>query len=125
VLVKPTIGKMVWYTLSEQDADEINRRRLDAGAFTRKIGEETAHQPVLPGERGRTGHVLHAGNQVTEGDVCAATVVRVWGGMTVNLQVHLDGNDTYWATSRVEGDKPGTWEVPVIPREPGSRPPQY
>jgi hypothetical protein len=113
--VKPTIGKMVWYTLSEQDAGEINRRRSDASAFAREIAH--AVDGPVP--------VAHFGNDASEGDVCAATVVRVWGGMTVNLQVHLDGNDTYWATSRVEGDKPGTWEVPVIPREPGSRPPQY
>jgi hypothetical protein len=60
-----------------------------------------------PGEAGATGHVAHVGNQVTAGDVYPAMIVRVWGDTpesAVNLQVHLDGNDTYWATSRVVGD---------------------
>ncbi|GAA4560510.1 hypothetical protein [Planotetraspora kaengkrachanensis] len=29
-----------------------------------------------------------------------------------NLQVLLDGNDAYWATSRTEGDEPGRWSWP-------------
>jgi hypothetical protein len=33
----------------------------------------------------------------------------------VNLQVVLDGNDHYWATSRIQGDEPGQWRWPPIP----------
>ncbi|MGP3965694.1 hypothetical protein ACTWPT_58105 [Nonomuraea sp. 3N208] len=30
----------------------------------------------------------------------------------INLQVFLDGNDTYWVTSRSEGDQSDTWTWP-------------
>ena len=42
-------------------------------------------------------------------------ITRVWGdqeGSAVNGQVLLDGNDTFWATSRNEGEGPGFWSVP-------------
>jgi hypothetical protein len=39
-------------------------------------------------------------------------VVRTFGGPAANLQVHLDGTDTYWATSRCEGEGPGFWAWP-------------
>ncbi|MGW4403445.1 hypothetical protein ACWEJ6_05415 [Nonomuraea sp. NPDC004702] len=39
-------------------------------------------------------------------------VVRTSGTAHANLQVHLDGNDTYWVTSRIEGGQPGTWHWP-------------
>jgi hypothetical protein len=105
---QPTVGRIVHYQLSKWDADAINGRRADAGAFTRKLGATA----VESGEHGRTGHVMHAGNAVSEGDTCAAVVVRVFGESGANLQVLLDGSDTYWATSRAEGDTPGTWAWP-------------
>jgi hypothetical protein len=59
-------------------------------------------------------------NSVHAGDVYPAMVVRVFDPTvtTSNLQVFLDGACTYWATSRVEGDQPGTWAWP--PRQPGA-----
>jgi hypothetical protein len=98
----PTAGRTVLYKLNANDAKEINRRRRDAGAFTRKLG------PADAGETGRTGHVLHSGNHVAEGDVLPAFKVADFGS-TANLHVLLDGNDTHWATSRGEGDEPGQW----------------
>jgi hypothetical protein len=41
-----------------------------------------------------------------------AVVVSTFGGEAVNLQVLLDGPDSFWATSRHEGDEPGTWAWP-------------
>jgi hypothetical protein len=93
-----SVGRIVHYTLNQADADAINRRRAD---FT--AAESAA---------GRTGFVGHVGNSASEGDVCAAVVVRTWGYPSVNLQVLLDGTDTYWATSRSEGDGPGHWSWP-------------
>lgn len=107
--MKPTIGRIVHYTLGTTDADDINRRRHDAGAFRRSLTG-----PIEAGERGRTGHVEHYGNPVTAGDVYPAVIVRTFGGTTVNLQVLLDGNDHYWATSRTEGDGQGQWAWPVL-----------
>jgi hypothetical protein len=58
------------------------------------------------------GYQAHIGNPVVGGDVFAADVVRVWDDGHVNLQVKLDGNDTFWATSVVEGDEDGNWFWP-------------
>ncbi|MDX3555175.1 hypothetical protein [Streptomyces europaeiscabiei] len=97
---RPSIGRIVHYTLSEWDAGQINRRRKDFH------------------ENGRaqagSGFVGHIGNWAAEGDVFPAVVVKVFNESTVtaNLQVLLDGNDTYWATSAAEGDRPGTWAWP-------------
>lgn len=88
--MNPTPGRIVLYTLNKADANAINLART--------------------AESGRVG------NQAYPGDVCPATVVRVFGetpGSAANLQVHLDGNDTYWATSRCVGDGEGRWVWPA------------
>lgn len=82
----PTVGRIVHYRLTWDDAAQIAATR--AGA---------------------------AGNPPSEGDVCAAIVVSTWGPTTnsaINLQVLLDGPDSYWAPSRNVGDVPGTWSWP-------------
>jgi hypothetical protein len=58
--------------------------------------------------------VGHVGNQVQEGEVYAAVVVRVFDprSTTANLKVLLDGNDEFWATSRQLGDGPSFWTWP-------------
>lgn len=93
--MQPTVGRIVHYTLNAADAELINRRRPD-------------------GPRGidGSGAVVHVGNHAAAGQVCAAVVVRAFDGPYANLQVLLDGNDTYWATSRSEGDGPGYWAWP-------------
>jgi hypothetical protein len=87
----PTIGRIVHYQLSAQDAGEIN-----------------AAAPVPK-------------NPAHEGDIYPALVVRVWDGSELtNLQVFYDGAGSHWARSRREGDGPGTWAWPVVPA-PGKR----
>jgi hypothetical protein len=81
----PTVGRLVDYTLSDHDVEAIQRRRADLGLV---------------------------GNAANAGEVYPAVVVRVWEP-SVNLQVLLDGEDSYWATSRVEGDEPGMWAWPL------------
>jgi hypothetical protein len=62
--VKPTIGRIVLYTLTSDDAKAINQRRDDASAYHAKHA-----RPIrVPGEPGATGHVAHTGNQVREGE---------------------------------------------------------
>jgi hypothetical protein len=108
-VTQPTIGRLVHYRLSSADADSINVRRSDYRAFA----ASHAH-PHEPGQPGATGHVAHIGNSVAEGEVYPAMVVRTFDGYDgVNLQVHLDGNDLFWATSRKEGDEPGQWRWPT------------
>jgi hypothetical protein len=61
---------------------------------------------------------IRQGNTANEGDIFPADVVRVFDldpehdtDLMINLQVKLDGNDSFWATSRHEDDEktPGTW----------------
>lgn len=80
----PTVGRILHYTLNDHDAEVINSRRVD--------------DPTV-------------GNTVHPGEDYPALVVRVWDP-SVNLQVLLDGRDSHWATSRLEGDEPGQWRWP-------------
>jgi hypothetical protein len=98
--VQPTIGRIVQYRITEDDAKAINRRRRD---FHDKRGADQ-----------HTGFMGHVGNSATAGDVYPAVIVRVWteSTVTVNAQVLLDGTDTLWVTSRAEGTEPGTWAWP-------------
>ncbi|WP_416975669.1 hypothetical protein [Streptomyces sp. 4F14] len=93
----PRTGDVVLYQLTDADAAGINRRRKD---FHENGSADS-----------RTGFIGHFGNRVEEGAVFPALVVQVHaeGTVTCNLQVLLDGNDAYWATSRAEGDGPGRW----------------
>jgi hypothetical protein len=87
----PTVGRIVHYTLTANDAAAIKKARADAGFATQH------------------------GNEPHEGDVLPMLIVRPWGeieGVSANGQVFLDGNDTFWATSRTEGEGPGHWSVP-------------
>ena len=81
-----SVGKIVQYVLSEEDAKQINQRRLEG-----------------------VGH----GNQVSVGDVVPVIVVLPNNdkASTFNGQAFLDGNDVLWITS-VPYDAtstPGTW----------------
>lgn len=105
----PTIGRIVLYKLNAADADAINRRRSDFRVYTVNNTRGEAGQP------GATGHVGHVGNEVAAGEVYPAVVVRIFdpSTTTANLQVLLDGADTYWATSRQEAPGEGSWTWPA------------
>jgi hypothetical protein len=89
------LGDIVIYTLDGSDIDQINRRRVPGAA----------HAEGWP-----AGAQAHEGNQVRAGEECPAVIVREWNPGMANLQVLLDGTDTFWATSRVKGPNPGQWE---------------
>ena len=80
-----SMGRIVHYTLTEQDAQAINQRRADFAD--------------------------HRGNTAREGDAYPAVIVRTWES-SQNLKVLLDGTDDFWATSRTQGDGPGRWIWP-------------
>lgn len=98
--MKPSIGRIVLYTLTEDDAQAINKRRVDFDQH-RKTDAYTD-----------TGYVAHYGNEARAGDTYPAVVIRVWSDDLVNAKVLLDGTDTYWATSRPQGDEAGHWNWP-------------
>jgi len=97
---KPTLGRVVHYRLTENDARAINIRRNDW------------HQTNIQDGPQSTGYQAHVGNPVVGGDIFAADIVRVWDDGHVNLQVKLDGNDTFWATSVTNGRDNGNWFWP-------------
>ncbi|WP_214317029.1 hypothetical protein [Nonomuraea sediminis] len=88
---KPTIGRIVHYRLSGHDVSMIDLHNMQSYG-----GQGIVRSPVKLGE------------------VYPAIVVRTFEGAekTVNLQVLLDGNTTYWATSRSEGPDHGQWSWP-------------
>lgn len=95
-------GRIVQYTVSANDAEVINKRREDYNAFKAKY---PGYEP--------DGSVRHTGNTVREGDVFPAMVVRVFEQAgSANLQVTLDGTDTFWACSVSEGTGGRTWAWP-------------
>ena len=100
----PTIGRIVHYRLTAEDAEKINRRRTDAQANMDRHREH------------KTGAQVHVGNVVVEGHCFPMMIVQVWGNTeesAVNGQVMLDGNDLFWATSRCVGEGPGTFSWPI------------
>lgn len=105
--MKATPGRIVRYRLSADDAQKINRRRDDFASTLKS-------SPHL-------GYIGHYGNCTSEGDVFPAMVIRSSHDerFPASLQVHLDGNDIFWAESRIEGTSPGTWAWP--PRDPDFR----
>jgi hypothetical protein len=86
----PTVGRIVHYTLTAADAEAI-------------VWYRSGDAPT------------RWGNVPREGDILPMLIVKTWGdteGAEVNGQVFLDGNDTFWATSRTEGEGPGHWSEP-------------
>lgn len=121
----PMIGRRVLYMLHKGDADEINRARATIrkglGTVSEYDPKQEAENSVRTAEwqaeaaRREVPRALSTGNGAEEGQILPAFIVTQWTG-SANLQVFLDGNDTYWATSRsmYRGDnapefKPDLW----------------
>lgn len=102
-----TIGRIVLYELTGQDAMEINRRRTNGPAIAERIKKNTPVCSVWP-----IGSQAHIGNKVQAGELYPMIVTRVWAPGYVNGQVLLDGNDCLWATSVQEGAGGHTWQWP-------------
>lgn len=98
---KATIGRIVHYVLSEEDAQAINRRRVPG----------VGHASDWP-----KGAQAHVGNSAGKGEIVPAIVVWPHNNepQTFNGQAFLDGNDTLWLTSvpYSEEYKQGTWHWP-------------
>lgn len=99
---KPSIGRIVHYTLTKDDAERINRRRTSGGSIAQRIGDGKWPE----------GAQAHIGNTSSENDTRPMLVVQVWPDGKVNGQVFLDGNDSLWVTSIEQGDKAGSWSWP-------------
>ena len=104
----PTIGRIVLYTLHEQDAIAINRRRTSSGSIADRISH------IVPGvvTEWPLGAQAHIGNPVKAGEQYPMIVTRIWSPGCVNGQVLLDGNDFFWAASVCEGEGGHSWAWP-------------
>ena len=114
----PTIGRIVQYRLSEDDAKAINRRRTDGASIAARMKQEVqlrgGEQPTIYGWP--AGAQAHIGNNVAEGDTFPMLITRVWGTnatSAVNGQAFLDGNDVLWVTSACVGEGPRTFSWPT------------
>ena len=102
----PTVGRIVLYRLSDIDVSVISRTR--DGQRSHVMASD-----AVPGSD--VWALVPRGNSVRPSETYPALIVRVFDTVsgTLNLQVFLDGNDSYWATSRMPGDDPGQWSWPV------------
>lgn len=89
-MTAPTIGRIVHYTLTQANAEAINKRRGDFSDY-----------------RGNAAH---------EGDVFPLVITRIWSGDSINGQVLLDGSDNLWVISINNGPDQGQWEWPIVVR---------
>ncbi len=96
-------GRIVHYILGEEDTIQINRRRVPGAGHSKNWS---------------MGAQAHVGNPVVKGEHYPAIVVKVWlhefgDEPGVNLQVFLDGNDSFWALSKrysePKNEELGTW----------------
>lgn len=102
--MQPTIGRIVYYKLTAEDAQAINKRYSDAGNYRKTNSTENGEQ-------------FHVGNHFSEGEIVPVIIVRVWPNEFgdkpgINGQALLDGNDSYWVTSKAEGEEKGQWSWP-------------
>ena len=96
----PTIGRIVIYTLSADDAAKINKRRDDAKLH---MDNHRANS---------NGVMVHVGEPVYVGQEFPMMIVAVRGARsdsTISGKVELDGSDTFWAPGRQVGTQPGTY----------------
>ena len=115
-----TLGRIVLYKLSSDDAAQINRRRTTGASIAERIKNNNLPipEPRLGGEpqevrqKWPLGAQAHIGNSVQPGEFYPMLVTRVWSPGSVNGQVFLDGNDTLWATSVTEGTEERQWSWP-------------
>lgn len=99
------LGRVVLYTLTDTDAQQINARRTTPA--------EIQDQVVMG--CWSIGAQAHVGARVAEGEVVAAIVVRALPTGDVNLKLMLDGTDVLWCRGKRQatGSKPGHWHWPA------------
>lgn len=142
--MRPTIGCIVAYKLTETDAWAVNSRRADGArhADTRiadgaqvHVGPDVSAGDVLPLIITRVEHIgvdeldeevadLVKSSVKAEGAPVDGLRVEV-----INGKVLLDGNDTLWVTGRFQCDHesdgmphPGCWGPVLSPRREGWSP---
>lgn len=108
--MKPSVGRIVHYCLTTEDAEVANRRRTTRESI--RVQMDMEKWPV--------GAQAHIGNPATKGDILPMMIVKVdFATDHVNGQVFLDGADVLWVSLVAEGEGPGLWRWP--PMQPDSQ----
>ena len=81
------IGDTVLYALSQEDAQDINRRYEHAAANRETFKEHS------------WGYQVHIGTCVSAGEIVAIIITKVWTDDSINGKALLDGTDNLWVTS--------------------------
>lgn len=116
--MRPSIGRIVHYKLTEAESDAVNRRRTSASSIAERI-----KQQVITLDHGQVpqwplGAQAHIGNSAYAGQIVPLLIVQVWPNEYgpdfdgVNGQAFMDGNDVLWITSAREGSEQGQWVWP-------------
>jgi hypothetical protein len=98
----PTIGRILLYTLTADDAQKVNRRRTTGAAIAERMRDK----------RWPEGAQAHIGSTVNAGEQYPLIVTATYGQGKIGGQVFLDGNDTYWVSEVIEGAGEGEWMWP-------------
>lgn len=105
--MKPSIGRIVVYRLTAENAQQINRRRTCGKSIAERIAknsEAASHWPI--------GAQAHIGQDTHREEEFPMMITRIWANGKVSGQVFLDGNDVFWAEGVGEGAEAGQWHWP-------------
>lgn len=106
--ITPRLGTIVRYTLSEYDVRRIIDNRRNAGWANARGNDprEGDTYPALIVRDWASPEHLDAAREgkINLADGTPVTLEQVITGTSVNIQVFLDGNDTFWATSTSKFD---------------------
>jgi len=112
-------GRHVLYMLNKADADYLaSQRKLVREAIVAQPPEQVtdplAFQKTQVQANTDLAYAIRSGNAAEEGTVYPGIIVSPWNGPHANIQVFLDGTDSYWATSRSEFHAEGPADPDVL-----------
>jgi hypothetical protein len=108
-LMRPTMGRIVFFKVTDDHAKKINRRRTSGRSIADRIAK---NDPEEMSSSWPIGAQAHIGTEVSGGCEYPMMITRVWQDETVSGQVFLDGNDVLWVQQAAEGIENGRWHWP-------------
>ena len=103
-----TIGRVVQYKLSAEDAQQIMWRRMNRESIDKRMNGGLWPE----GAQARIGNPVEEAQYVPMMVTAVNKVVGFPYSITVNGQCFLDGCDVYWMHLAREGIEEGTWRWP-------------
>ena len=111
--MKISLGRIVHYRLTVEDAHQINRRRTTGESISRRMRPDWSLDEDKECAHGwPRGAQAHIGREVGARQEFPMIVVRITVLGAVCGQVFLDGTDVLWVQDVIEGTACGTWHWP-------------